>query len=109
MPEIAGTNFSATATHATKAEATQAAPGAGKRFLVTDIAGSSDLAGAILRIIEDTGGTPVVKFQLQLVANGNFSHSFKTPIEITANKTVTLETTGTSACKANISGKIISN
>ena len=100
--------FSATHTHATAAKATKAAPGAGKRILINDIAGSSDKAGAIIKIIEDTAGTPVTKFQLQVGA-GNFAHSFKTPIQITANKSGGVEIDGTAACKANIVGEITSH
>ena len=104
-----GTNkFSVTATHATAAAATQAAPGAGKRLLINDIAGSSDKAGSILKIVEDTAGTPVTKFQIQ-VGVGNFSHTFKNPIQITVNKSAGVEIDGTAACKANISGEITDN
>lgn len=100
--------FSVTATHATAAAATQTAPGAGKRILVTDIAGSSDKAGSLIKIIEDTAGTPVTKFEIQ-VGSGSFSYTFKTPIQITANKTAGVEIDGTSVCKANIAGEITSN
>lgn len=102
------TKFSVTHTHATAAKATQAAPGAGKRLLVTDIAGSSDKAGSLIKIIEDTAGTPVTKFQIQVGA-GNFVHTFKTPIQITANKSGGVEIDGTAACKANVAGEITSN
>jgi len=100
--------FSVTASHATLAEATKAAPGAGKRLLITDISGSSDKVGAILSIIEDSAGTPVTKFEIQVGA-GNFSQSFQTPIIITANKSATVSIDGTAVCKANIIGEITSN
>lgn len=100
--------FSVTNTHATAAAATKAAPGAGKRILVTDIAGSSDKAGSIIKIIEDTAGTPVTKFEMQVGA-GNFAYTFKTPIQITANKSAGVEIDGTAACKANIAGEITGN
>lgn len=102
------TKFSATHTHATAAKATQAAPGAGKRLLITDIVGSSDKAGAIIKIVEDTAGTPVTRFELQVGA-GNFAYSFKTKIQITANKSGGVEIDGTAACKANIAGEISSD
>ncbi len=108
MSKIPGTKFSVTATHATAAAATKAAPGAGKRIFVTDISGSSDKAASILKIVEDTAGTPVTKWEIQVGA-GNYSHTFKTPIQITANKSVGVEIDGTSVCKANIAGKIISH
>ena len=102
------TKFSATATHATAAAATQAAPGAGKRLIVTGFAASSDKAGSIVLLVEDVGGTPVTKFQLQIGA-GHVEHKFGTPIVITANKSATISIDGTSVCKANINGVITNN
>ena len=105
--------FSTTHTHASASVATQAAPGAGKRILVTDIIGSSDKPDAQIKIIEDTGGTPVTKFQTQFrvdaTYNGVFHHVFKTPIQITANKSASVEVDGTAVCCANIAGEITSN
>lgn len=100
--------FIATATHATQATATQAAPGSGKRLLVRAVAASSDKAGSILTIQEDIAGTPVIKFQVQVGA-GNFQMSFPVPIIITANKSVSANIDGTAACKANIIGEITNN
>ena len=100
--------FSVTHAHATAAKATQAAPGSGKRILITDIAASSDKAGALLKIIEDTAGTPVTKWELQVGA-GFVGHRFKTPIQITVNKSAGVEINGDSACKANIAGEITSH
>lgn len=100
--------FSVTASHATAAEATKAAPGTGKRILISDIAGSSDKAGSILSLIQDSAGTPVTLFQIQVGA-GNFSHSFVTPIIVASNKSITGSIDGTSACKVNIIGEITSN
>lgn len=102
------TKFSVTATGTAAAAATKAAPGTGKRLLITDIAGSSDKDGSIIKIVEDTAGTPVTKFQLQVGA-GNFAHTFKNPIQISANKSGGVEIDGTSVCKANIAGEISSN
>lgn len=107
------TKFSVTHTHASAAAATKAAPGAGKRILITDIIGSSDKPDAQIKIIEDTGGTPVTKFQAQFrvdaTYNGVFSYQFKTPIQITANKSASVEVDGTAVCCANIAGEITSN
>lgn len=107
------TKFSATHTHATAAKATKAAPGAGKRILITDIIGSSDKPDAQIKIIEDTAGTPVTKFQAQLrvdaTYNGVFAHHFKTPIQITANKSASVEVDGTAVCCANIAGEVSNN
>ena len=102
------TKFSATATHATQADATQAAPGAGKRLIVTGFLASSDKAGAIMTLVQDIAGTPVTKLQLQIGASF-IAHKLATPIVMTANKPVTIRIDGTSACKANILGVITSN
>lgn len=108
MSRIPGKHFSVANSHATAAAATQAAPGAGKRILITDIAASSDKAGSILSVVEDVAGTPVTKWELQVGA-GVHAFSFKTPIQITANKSATVQIDGTALCKANIAGKIISH
>jgi len=102
------TKFSATATHATQADATQAAPGAGKRLIITGFIASSDTAGAIMTLVEDIGDTAVIKLQVQ-VGIGFIAHKLATPIVITANLPVTVRITGTTACKANILGVITSN
>jgi len=99
--------FSVTHSHATAAKAEQAAPGTGKRIFVTDIAASSDKAGSVLLVKEDSGGAgETVLFQVQ-VGEGSFSHSFETPLIATANKKVSVEIDGTSACKANLAGFVI--
>ncbi len=100
--------FSVTGTGVAIAQAIEAAPGAGKRILVTDIIASSDKAGAIIKIIQDTAGVPATLFEAVIGAN-SFNHSFKTPIEIVANKTASVEIDGTAVCKANIIGVIISH
>ena len=100
--------FSVTHTHATAAVATQAAPGAGKRLIVTGFIASSDKSGAIMLLIEDTAGTPVTKLQVQVGASF-LAHKLATPIVITANKSASIEIDGTAACKANILGVITSN
>lgn len=102
------TKFSETATHATAASATKAAPGVGKRIIVTGFLVSSDKAGSIMTLVEDAAGTPVTKIQLQIGAIP-FAHKFATPIVITANKSATIAIDGTSACKANIVGVVTNN
>lgn len=98
-----GTPFSETATHATAAVASHTGV-AGRTFYVTDIAASSDKAGAILLVKQ---GTTVI-FQLQIATtaagNNSFSHSFKVPLKGVTGALVSCEIDGTSACKANIVG-----
>lgn len=93
-----GTPFSETATHATAAVASHAASGT-KAYHITDIAVSSDKAGAICLVKQ---GTTTI-FQLQVGA-GNFAKSFMVPLRGAPGALVSVEIDGTSACKANISG-----
>ena len=107
---ISGTKkFSVTASGTTMAKAITGTPATGERIFVTDIAGSSDKVGSCLKLVEDTSGTPITKFEVQLGANVNFSHSFVTPIQITAGKKASVEVDGTNLAKANIAGFITEN
>lgn len=102
-PRDFGTPFSETATHATAAVASHAAV-AGKAYHITDIAASTDKAGAILLVKQ---GTTVI-WQMQLAATAAgilaFSHTFGTPLRGAVGALVSVEVDGTSACKANIAG-----
>lgn len=93
-----GTPFSETATHATAAVASHTGV-AGKAFHITDIAVSSDKAGAICLVKQ---GTTTI-FQLQVGAS-MFTKSFAVPLRGAVGALVSVEIDGTSACKANISG-----
>jgi len=98
-----GTPFSETATHATSAVASHAGV-AVKTFYITDIAASTDKAGALLLVKQ---GTTVI-WQLQLAASaaGNlaYSHSFKVPLKAEVGALVSVTIDGTSVCNANIAG-----
>lgn len=98
-----GTPFSATATHATSAVASMAAV-AGKTFYITDIAGSSDKAGALLLVKQGT--TVIWQVQLQTTAVGlpAFHHQFKMPLQGAVGALVSVTVDGTAACYANIAG-----
>ena len=96
-----GTPFSATATHATAADATVAAD-ANKTHIITDILVSSDKAGAIALV--KNGSTTVIQLQ---VGAANFGHHFQTPIVCTKGSAVSVSIDGTSACKANVTGRTI--
>ncbi len=93
-----GEPFQQTATHATAAVATQAAV-ATKRHYITDIAVSSDKAGAICLIKQ---GTTVI-WQVQVGA-GHYEHSFRSSLKGDYGALVSIEIDGTSACKANMTG-----
>ncbi len=97
-PLNSGVPFSVTATHGTAASASQAGA-AGKVHFVTDIAVSSDKAGALLLVKQ---GTTVI-WQMQIGASF-FSHRFESPLKGVPGALVSVEIDGTSACKANIAG-----
>ncbi len=103
MTKYNGKPFSVTTTHATAAVATKAAA-AGKRHYITDIAASSDKAGALL--IVKQGTTVVWQLQVATTAAGinAITHRFETPIEADAAALVSIEIDGTSACNVNIAG-----
>ena len=65
----------------------------------TDVAKS----GAILKLIEDSEGTPITLWEV-IIGAGNYSHSFITPIQVTKNKSISVEVDDTSAGSANIAG-----
>ena len=94
-----GDPFQGTATHATLATSTISAV-AGKQHYITDIAASSDKAGAIVLVKQ---GTTTI-WQIQLLANDRLDHSFIMPLEGAVGALVSIEVDGTAACKSNIAG-----
>jgi len=102
-PIESGTPFSETTTHSTSAVASHTGV-AGKTFYITDIAASTDKAGALLVVKQ---GTTVI-WQLQLAASaaGNLahSHSFKVPLKGASGALVSVTIDGASVCNANIAG-----
>jgi hypothetical protein len=98
-----GEPFSETATHATSAVASHTGA-SGKTYYITDIAGSSDKAGALLLVKQGT--TIIWRVQLASTAAGinAFSHTFKSPLRATTGALVSVTVDGTSVCHANIAG-----
>ena len=103
MKQEFATGFSATATHATAAVATQAAE-TGKRHYITDISASTDKAGALMLVKQGT--TVIWQVQLAASAAGNlaYSHTFSTPLVAGESALVSVTIDGTSVCNANLSG-----
>jgi len=100
---LQGSRFSATATHATSAVASVAGI-AGSTHFITDIAASTDKAGALLLVKQGT--TVIWQLQLAATAAGSlaFSHTFATPLASASGALVSVTIDGTSVCNANISG-----
>lgn len=98
-----GSPVSATATNATSAVATVAGV-TGSTNYVTDIAGSSDKAGALLLVKQGT--TVIWQVQLATTAAGTnaFHHSFQSPLAAASGASISVTVDGTAACYANIAG-----
>lgn len=80
--------WSATENHATAQTNNElkAAPGANLSLYVTDIVISNGATAGSVRIVSDTGGTPVIQVnEIYLGINGGASLNFKTPIRIPTN------------------------
>lgn len=95
-----GTPFSAAATGSTSTVATFAAPTTASLLYVTDIAGSSDLAGAVLTVKQ---GTTTI-WEVQIGNTIPFDEQFASPLPSVAGASVSVTVTGTSLSKANIAG-----
>jgi len=98
-----GTPFSTTTTHATSAVASVAGI-AEKIHYITDIAASTDKAGALLLVKQGT--TTIWQLQLAATAAGTlaYSHTFSSPLPSVAGALVSVTIDGTSVCNANIAG-----
>ncbi len=98
-----GTPFSATATGTTSAVATITGVAAQTIYL-TDVSGSSDLAGSTITIA--SGGTTIWK---DIVGAGSYKMNYITPIKVATGASATITLTGTSVCYANVSGFVLNN
>ena len=104
ITNVKGTPFSATATGSTTATATFAAPNSASLLYITDIAGSTDKAGAVL--IVQQGSTTIWQVQLATTAAGitAFDQQMLSPLACPAGASASVNVTGTSVCCANIAG-----
>lgn len=91
---------SATGTGSTAATATITGT-TGHVTYITDVAASSDKAGAIL-LVKD-GSTTIWQ---QIVGAGSYWQKFESPLVISTGADAVVSIDGTSACKANIAGFI---
>jgi len=103
MKKDFGSPFQATATHATSAVATVSGI-TDKTHYITDIAGSTDKAGALLLVKQ--GSTVIWQVQMAASAAGNcaFQQSFQTPLKAPASTDVSITVDGSSVCDSNIAG-----
>lgn len=98
-----GTPFSVTATGSTSAVASKAGV-VGATQYITDIAGSSDKAGALLLVKQGT--TTIWQVQLATTAAGinAFQQTFSQPLSSAVGALVSVTVDGTAVCDANIAG-----
>lgn len=99
-----GSPYSATATGSTTATASFSAPLSTSLLYITDVAASTDKAGATLLVQQ--GSTTIWEIQLATTAAGinAFQEQFATPLACPAGASASVVVTGTSVCAANISG-----
>ena len=94
-----GTPITATATASGNATATITGV-AGVTFYVTDVSGSSDLAGATIQVKD---GSTVI-WQDRVSNTAPVSYQFSTPLRCTMGNNLVVVVTGTSYGAANVSG-----
>jgi hypothetical protein len=94
-----GTRISATNNASGTATATVAAV-AGTTYFITDVSGSSDLAGATLQIRD---GSTVI-WQDRVSNSSAIVYNFTTPLACTMSNAVSVVVTATSAGNANLAG-----
>ncbi len=106
ITNIKGSPVKATATNASSAVATISGV-SGSSLYITDIAGSSDKAGALL-LVKD-GTTVIWQVQLATTAAGinAFEETFAAPLKATAGADISVTVDGTAACYANIAGYLL--
>lgn len=98
-----GVPYKVTATNATSSVATKSGV-ASTTIYITDIAGSSDKAGAKV-LVKD--GTTVI--WQQVIGATSFAELFATPLAITAGADASVTVDSTSVGTANIGGFVINN
>ena len=98
-----GTPFSKTATGSTSAVASQTGV-ANTQYYITDIAASTDKAGALL-LVKD-GTTVIWQLQIATTAAGinAIQESFTMPLPCTIGNLASVTVDGTAVCNANIAG-----
>jgi len=103
-----GNSFSATADYAAVQTNTQlqAAPSDTNMSLhITDIIISNGATAGQVKIVEDTGGTPVDALEnLHFAANGGIAMTFDTPIKLSEGKNLGVTSTTADDFSVTVSG-----
>jgi len=87
--------------------ALKAAPGAGLSLYITDIIISNGATAGNVKLVEDTGGTPVDILEVMyFAANGGAVINLQTPIKVTANKDVGYTSVTVTTHSVTLSGYI---
>lgn len=94
-----GTRVTTTANSSTAAAAAIAGV-SGTTIYISDVSGSSDLAGAVLQVKD---GSTVI-WQDRISNTSAAVYNFSTPLACTIGNSATVTVNGTSACNANVVG-----
>lgn len=82
----------------------KAAPGAGLKLYVTDVIVSNGATAGNITLLDGSGGT--VLLELYPAINGGLTHSFRTPIALTANTLLAITSTTVTTHSVTVSGYI---
>lgn len=106
MKNFYGTPFSTTMTAGTTPVVASQTGVSSQTIYITDISGSSDLAGSTITVTSTPVGGTIWK---DIVGAGNYRMNFITPLKATLANTITVSVTATAAGNANMSGFIINS
>jgi len=82
----------------------KAAPGAGLSLYITDIIISNGATAGNITLLDGSGGT--VLLEIYPAINGGLTHSFKSPIKLTANTLLAITSTTVTTHSATVAGFI---
>jgi hypothetical protein len=83
----------------------KAAPGASTSLFITNLIVSNGATAGSIKIVEDTGGTPVdIVEEIYLGVNGGAQITFYPPLQVTANKDVGFTSTTVTTHSVTIQG-----
>jgi hypothetical protein len=82
----------------------KAAPGAGLKLYITDVIVSNGATAGNVTLLDGSGGT--VLLELYPAINGGLTHSFRTPLALTANTLLAITSTTVTTHSVTVSGFI---
>lgn len=82
----------------------KAAPGAGLKLYITDVIVSNGATAGNITLLDGSGGSVIL--ELYPAANGGLTHSFRTPLALTANTLLAITSTTVTTHSVTVSGFI---